>query len=158
MNIWFIQNLYFCFKHFNITSTSRNDIYVSLRSLKIQFLCYKFAFFQFIWNPFKFYVFSKSWPWKGMRIFLYVLYYLNYLCNFSLRTRISFCSVQFSHLSRVWLFATLWTGAHQAPLPGILQVKILKWVAMPSPKGSSWPRNLIHISYVFCISRWVLYH
>ena len=96
MNIWFIQNLYFCFKHFNITSTSRNDIYVSLRSLKIQFLCYKFAFFQFIWNPFKFYVFSKSWPWKGMRIFLYVLYYLNYLCNFSLRTRISFCSVQFS--------------------------------------------------------------
>ena len=38
-----------------------------------------------------------------------------------------------SHFSCVWLFATLWTVAHQAPLPmGILQARILEWVAMPS--------------------------
>ena len=34
-------------------------------------------------------------------------------------------------LSRVLLFATLWTVAHQVPLiPGIFQVRILEWVAI----------------------------
>jgi len=31
----------------------------------------------------------------------------------------------------VWLFATLWTVAHQAPLSmGIVQARILEWVAI----------------------------
>ena len=29
---------------------------------------------------------------------------------------------------------------------GILQARILEWVAMPSSRGSSWPRNWTHIS------------
>ena len=34
----------------------------------------------------------------------------------------------------VWLFVTLWTAAHQAPLSmGILWARILEWVAYPSP-------------------------
>ena len=37
---------------------------------------------------------------------------------------------------------------------GILQARIMEWVAMPSSRGSSWPRNRTHISYVSCISRW----
>ena len=38
-----------------------------------------------------------------------------------------------SRFSRVRLFATLWTVALQAPLSmGILQARMLKWVAMPS--------------------------
>ena len=41
---------------------------------------------------------------------------------------------------------------------GILQARILEWVAMPSSKGSSQPRNQAFISYVSCISRHVLYH
>ena len=36
---------------------------------------------------------------------------------------------------------------------GILQAWILEWVAMPSSKGSSWPRDWTCISYVSCISR-----
>ena len=41
-------------------------------------------------------------------------------------------------LSRVRLFVTPWTVAHQAPLSiGILQARILRWFAMPSSKGSS---------------------
>ena len=37
-------------------------------------------------------------------------------------------------LSRVRLFVTLWTVAHQAPLSmGILQSRILGWVAIPPP-------------------------
>ena len=31
-------------------------------------------------------------------------------------------------------------------VPGILQVRILEWVAMASSRGSSWPRDPIHVS------------
>ena len=45
-------------------------------------------------------------------------------------------------LSRVQLFVTLWTVAHQAPLStGTLQARILEWVAIFSSRGSSQPRN-----------------
>ena len=37
---------------------------------------------------------------------------------------------------------TPWTVARQAPLSmGILQARILEWVAMPSSRGSSRPRG-----------------
>ena len=39
---------------------------------------------------------------------------------------------------------------------GILQARILEWVAMSSSRGPSWPRNRIHISYVSCINSQVL--
>ena len=62
-------------------------------------------------------------------------------------------------LSCIRLFATPWTVAHQAPLSmGILQARILEWVVLPSSRGFSWPRDWTFISYVSCISRWVLYH
>ena len=49
----------------------------------------------------------------------------------------------FCVLSHVRFFATLWTVAFQAPLStGILQARILEWVAMPSSRGSSQPRDL----------------
>ena len=52
-------------------------------------------------------------------------------------------------LSHVWLFATLWAVAHHAPLSmGILQARILKWVSMPSSRGSSQPRGGTHISRI----------
>ena len=41
---------------------------------------------------------------------------------------------------------------------GILQARILEWVAMPSSRGSSQPRDWTGISYVSCIGRRVLYH
>ena len=41
---------------------------------------------------------------------------------------------------------------------GILQARILEWIAMSSSRGSSWPRNQIHVSYTSCICRWILYH
>ena len=41
---------------------------------------------------------------------------------------------------------------------GILQARILEWVAMPSSRGLSQPRDQTHVSYVFCIGRQVLYH
>ena len=40
---------------------------------------------------------------------------------------------------------------------GILQARILEWVAMPSSRGPSRPRDLTHVSYVFSTGRQVLY-
>ena len=48
------------------------------------------------------------------------------------------CVCVWIHLSHIWLLATLWTVACQAPLSmGILQAKIPEWVAMPSFPGGS---------------------
>ena len=42
---------------------------------------------------------------------------------------------------------------------GILQARILEWVAMPSSRRrSSWSRNQTDVSYVSCIDKRVLYH
>ena len=52
-------------------------------------------------------------------------------------------------LSCVWLFATPWTVAFQAPLSlGILQARILEWASMPSSRGSSWPRDWTQVSTI----------
>ena len=65
-------------------------------------------------------------------------------------------------LSHIWLFVTLWTVAHLALLSmGILQARILKWVAISYSRVSSRPRNWIHIScisWVSCIGRRILYY
>ena len=41
---------------------------------------------------------------------------------------------------------------------GILQVRILEWVAISPSRGSSWARDRTWVSDVSCIGRWVLYH
>ena len=52
-------------------------------------------------------------------------------------------------LSCVRFFVTPWTVARQAPLSmGILQVRILEWVAMPSSRGSSKPRDQTQVSRI----------
>ena len=51
--------------------------------------------------------------------------------------------------SRVQLFATPWTAAHQAPLSmRILQARVLEWVAMPSSRGSSQSRDWNCVSLI----------
>ena len=53
----------------------------------------------------------------------------------ALFTRAKTCML--SCFSRVQLFVTQWTVAHQAPLSrGILQARILEWAAMQSSRGS----------------------
>ena len=41
---------------------------------------------------------------------------------------------------------------------GILQARILKWVATSYSRGYSQSRDETCVSYVSCIGRWVLYH
>ena len=52
-------------------------------------------------------------------------------------------------LSHIWLFATPWTVACQAPLSmGILLARVLGWVAMPSSRESSQPRVWTQVSHI----------
>ena len=62
-------------------------------------------------------------------------------------------------LSHVRLFATLMDcSLPGSSVHGILQARILAWVAMPSSRGSSQPRGRTCISYIPCIGRQVFYH
>ena len=64
------------------------------------------------------------------------------------RTLQKFINVLLSCFSCVLLFVTPRTVACQAPLSmGILQARILEWVAMPSSRGSFQPRSWTHVSH-----------
>ena len=57
------------------------------------------------------------------------------------------CASRLSRFSCVQLFATPWTVALQALLSiGIFQARVLEWVAMPSSRGSSQPRDQTCVS------------
>ena len=58
-------------------------------------------------------------------------------------------TVKEKSLSRVWLLATPWTAAYQAPLSmGFFQARVLEWVAISFSRGSSWPRNWTRVSRI----------
>ena len=60
----------------------------------------------------------------------------------------------FSRFSRVRLFATLRTVALQVPLSvGILQARMLEWVAMPSSRASSLTQGL-NLPFS-CLQHWL---
>ena len=51
------------------------------------------------------------------------------------------CSVVSDSLQPHGLYSLLGSSVH-----GILQARILQWVAMPAPRGSSWPRDRTRVS------------
>ena len=67
-----------------------------------------------------------------------------------------------SYFSCVWLLVTLWTVAQKGPASfahGILQTRILEWVAVPSsPEIFLSRKDQTSISYVSGIGRQVFYH
>ena len=77
----------------------------------------------------------------------------------TVRTVKTYCvCVHLCVLSRVQLFATPWTVAHQAPPNyGIFQARILAWVAISFFRGSSWLRNRTNVSCISSIGSHVLY-
>ena len=60
-------------------------------------------------------------------------------------------------LSRVWLFATPWTVAYQAPLSmGFSRQEYWSELPLPSPGESSWPRDQTQVSCIAgrCFNLW----
>ena len=41
---------------------------------------------------------------------------------------------------------------------GILQARVLEWVAISFSRGASQLRDETHVSCVYCIGRWIFYH
>ena len=84
--------------------------------------------------------------------------------------------VLFCFLSRLFIFALSWkcvcsvtqscpslcTPLGCSPpvssVHGISQARILKWIAISSSRGSSWPRDWTWVSCVSCIGRRILHH
>ena len=64
--------------------------------------------------------------------------------------------------AQLQLCPTLCNPMNCSPLgfsvPGILQAKILEWVAMPYSRWSPRPRDWTGVTCVSCVSRQVLYH
>ena len=48
-------------------------------------------------------------------------------------------------------------GSPGSSVRGIFQARIQEWFAMPSFRGSSWPRDRTHIFYVSCTGRQVFF-
>ena len=76
-------------------------------------------------------------------------------CFFS--GEMSLCSWVWSHFSRVWVFATPWTVACQAPLSmGFCRQE--HWIGLPCPPPGDLPDPGIKPPSVSCVGRRVLYH
>ena len=78
---------------------------------------------------------------------------------FSTRHKTFFCKRRYTICvcSVTQLFLTLCDPMDWSP-PGILQARMLEWIAMPSSRGSSQPKDPTLLSSVFCIGRQILYH
>ena len=92
------------------------------------------------------------------------------LCTIAKTWKQPKCPLTAEWIRKMWYIYTLEYGMHpklrqshptlceamDSSLPGssvhgILQARILEWVAMLTPRGFSKPWNRIHISYVSCI-------
>ena len=81
-----------------------------------------------------------------------VLYTLKWL-KWSMKHFGYFAVVVWS-LHRVQLFNPMDCSLPGSSVHGILQARMLEWVAISSSRGSSWPRDWTHLS---CIGKRILY-
>ena len=60
------------------------------------------------------------------------------------------------------LYIAIWDpmdwGLPSSSVHGVLQARILEWVAITYSRGSSRPRDQIHVSCISCTGRWIIYH
>ena len=75
------------------------------------------------------------------------------LLFFNQRCQISWCVQAKSPQLCLTLYHPVDSSPPGCSVHGVLQPRILEWVAMPSFRGSSWPRDQTHISYIFCLGR-----
>ena len=68
------------------------------------------------------------------------------------------CVCMPSHFSHGGLCATHGLQSTRSLCPWDSPGKKLEWVAVPSFRGSSPPKDQTQVSYTSCIDRWVLYH
>ena len=67
-------------------------------------------------------------------------------------------SAMLNHFSHVPLCDPMDCNLPGSSVHGILQARILEWIAMPSSRGSSWPRDQTRISQVSYIGKQFIHH
>ena len=83
----------------------------------------------------------------ALRVFLSVFPYVYaYIC-------VHVCVL--SHFSHIWLCSPVDCSLPSSSVHGILQARILEWVATRSSSGSSQPRDRPCVSHISCIGRQV---
>ena len=93
-----------------------------------------------------------TWEYSG-------LYLMSIICTCQIPDDVTvIITCVLSCFSHVWLCNPMDCSSPGSSAHGILQARILEWVAIPSSRGSSWSRYWTHVSYISCIGRWVLYH
>ena len=98
---------------------------------------------------------EMKWKWVLIRKNLFRLWSSRFRNIQTRNSPLFFFKWKWKSLSRVRLFATLWTVAPTgSSVHGILQARILEWVSIPFSRGSSWPRDrswVLHIAGIFFI-------
>ena len=94
------------------------------------------------------YLHKSSFIWSDLNFWPQGFEDVTNFAIFSLHCRKSLLYLK-AVLCLVWLLATPWSVAHQAPLfMGILQARILEWVAIPFSRESSQPRDRTQLSCI----------
>ena len=105
------------------------------------------------WNKkkdicFAFYLFFSPWKIKSLFMWKYIIYINANVYNIQIHNLYKICFIwinlwKWKSLSRVWLCDPMDYTVH-----GILQARILEWVAFPFSRGSSQPRNWTRVSCI----------
>ena len=106
-------------------------------------------------HPLSYYVTLSEWFIQDLWLSAYKL---KPICIF---TNILHCLWKCSSLSCVWLCDPIGCSPPGSSVHGILQTKILEWVAIPFSKGSCWSRDGTLVSHIaggfFTIWEYCLY-
>ena len=81
--------------------------------------------------------------------FFFLSFFFFCPCHMACGILVTSEKVKLKSLSHVWLFATPWTVAYQAPLSmGFFQARILEWVAISFSRRSFQPRDWTRVSRI----------
>ena len=97
-----------------------------------------------------------SHTFYSLMVLLPVFLHLNRSCAWESPN--STCVCLLSCFTHVQLCDPMDCSPPGSSVHGILQARILEWVAISFSRGSSWPSDQTLVSYVACTGRWVLYH
>ena len=87
--------------------------------------------------PWFFFFFNKNWSmWIGY-----------FICKFHFITGKQYCQ-KWKSLSRVWLCDPIDCSLPGSSVHGLLQARVLEWIASPLSRGSSQPTNRIQVSRI----------
>ena len=85
-----------------------------------------------------------------MHILFWIMFFSGYIPMTGIAGSYGNCACMLNRFSSVWLCADYSTQG--SPVHGILQARTLEWVAMPSSRGSSQPKDWSSISCVSCVT------